>query len=97
MYAIRSYYGLLLALNGIIVFSVEMIAVYLLGRAFKINNLIFTGLFLLATSFAVLNLVQAEHILFVGMTLLSIAEIFAMPFMVTFVVQSSDLNNRGVV
>lgn len=91
----ESMIGLLLAMNGIIVFSVEMVMVYLLGRAFRIENLMFTGLVLLALGFAVLNVVHAEYILFVGMALLSIAEIFAMPFMVTFVVQRSDLNNRG--
>jgi predicted MFS family arabinose efflux permease len=87
--------GLLLGLNGLVVFGMEMIMVYLLGRAFRIENLIFTGLVLIGVGFLVLNMVHAEYILFLGMIILSIAEIFAMPFMVTFVVQRSDLANRG--
>lgn len=87
--------GLLLGLNGLIVFSLEMILVYIIGRAFKIRDLIFTGLVMVGLGFAVLNLIQAEFILYIGMMILSIAEIFAMPFMVTFVVQSSNINNRG--
>ena len=87
--------GLLLALNGIVVFSMEMVMVYLLGRAFKIEHLIFTGLVMVGISFAMLNLIHAEPILYASMLMLSIAEIFAMPFMVTFVVQSSDISNRG--
>lgn len=87
--------GLLLGLNGLVVFGMEMIMVYLLGRAFKIENLIFIGLVMVGMGFLVLNLVHAEYILFLGMLILSVAEIFAMPFMVTFVVQRSDINNRG--
>ena len=87
--------GLLLGLNGLIVFSLEMILVYIIGRSFKIRDLIFTGLVMVGLGFAVLNLIHAEFILYIGMIILSIAEIFAMPFMVTFVVQSSTINNRG--
>ncbi len=87
--------GLLLALNGIVVFSMEMVMVYLLGRYFKIEQLILTGLVMVGLGFVVLNVVDAVWILYVGMLILSIAEIFAMPFMVTFVVQRSGIRNRG--
>lgn len=87
--------GMLLALNGIVVFSMEMILVYILGKSTKIHRLIFIGLVLVGAGFAVLNLVHSVLILVIGMFTLSIAEIFAMPFMVTFVVQRSDLQNRG--
>jgi len=87
--------GMLLALNGIVVFSLEMILVYILGKTVRINRLIFTGLLLLGFGFLILNLVHSELILVTGMFALSIAEIFAMPFMVTFVVQRSNLKNRG--
>jgi len=87
--------GLLLGLNGLVVFSLEMILVYIIGRNFKIHNLILTGLLMVGLGFAVLNLIHAEFILYTGMLILSIAEIFAMPFMVTYVVNSSNINNRG--
>ena len=87
--------GMLLALNGLVVFSLEMILVYLLGKAAHINRLIFIGLVLVGAGFAILNVTKSVIILVTGMFMLSVAEIFAMPFMVTFVVQKSDLKNRG--
>lgn len=87
--------GMLLALNGLVVFSLEMILVYILGKTTRIHRLIFVGLLLVGIGFVVLNLMHAAIILVIGMFTLSVAEIFAMPFMVTFVVQKSDMKNRG--
>ena len=87
--------GMLLALNGLVVFSMEMILVYILGKVARIHRLIFIGLLMVGAGFVVLNLFEGQIILVIGMLMLSIAEIFAMPFMVTFVVQRSDLQNRG--
>lgn len=87
--------GGLLALNGIVVFSLEMIMVYILGKGFKIHTLIFIGLILVGLGFVILNFAHTGWILVLGMLALSIAEIFALPFMVTFVVQRSNLKNRG--
>ena len=87
--------GGLLALNGILVFSLEMVMVYILQRKFNIPSLIFIGLFILAFSFFLLNLHHHPLILILAMLLLSIAEIFAMPFMATYVVQRSTEFNRG--
>ncbi|NJN28350.1 MAG: MFS transporter [Cyclobacteriaceae bacterium] len=87
--------GGLLALNGIIVFSVEMILVYILGRSFPIHKLVFLGLVLVGFGFVLLNLFEAAPILVVSMVVLSLAEILAMPFMITFVVERSGIKNRG--
>jgi len=87
--------GLLLAVNGFVVFSLEMILVYILGKTVNINRLIFIGLVLVGLGFLILNLFQGVSILVISMFILSVAEIFAMPFMVTFVVQRSNLQNRG--
>lgn len=87
--------GMLLALNGIVVFSLEMILVYILGKVAKIHRLIFIGLLMVGAGFVVLNLFESQYVLALGMLILSVAEIFAMPFMVTFVVQKSDMQNRG--
>jgi len=86
---------MLLALNGIVVFSLEMILVYILGKVAKIHRLIFIGLLMVGAGFLLLNLFDSQIILAIGMFILSVAEIFAMPFMVTFVVQRSDMQNRG--
>jgi len=87
--------GGLMALNGLIVFLLEMIIVYLLGDKAKKSFLIAGGVLLLGLSFVLLNLMQHFAILYISMLLLSIAEILAMPFMATITVERSDQNNRG--
>jgi len=87
--------GGLLALNGLIVFGVEMILVYVLGKSIRLHKLIFTGLVLVGVGFAVLVPFDGAWVLVLGVFILSIAEILAMPFMVTFVVERSIVKNRG--
>ncbi len=91
----ESKIGLLMALNGLIVFSLEMISVYLLGNRFSKSVLIVGGTLILGLSFVLLNLHAHVSILFVSMALLSISEILAMPFMATITVERSDESNRG--
>jgi predicted MFS family arabinose efflux permease len=91
----ESRIGSILAMNGIIVFSLEMIMVYILQRKFSLSNLIFTGMLLLGASFVILNFYHHVSMLILAMFLLSLSEIFVMPFMVTYVVQHSTEENRG--
>ncbi|WP_114781392.1 MFS transporter [Botryobacter ruber] len=87
--------GGLMALNGLIVFLLEMLVVYLLADRVKKSRLIAGGLLLLGLSFVLLNLVQHMAVLFVSMFLLSVAEILAMPFMATITTERSTAQNRG--
>lgn len=87
--------GLLLGLNGLIVFLLEMILVYLIGDRVRKSWLIAGGVLVLGLSFVLLNLTQHLAILVVAMLLLSVAEILAMPFMATITVERSGLANRG--
>lgn len=87
--------GGLLAMNGLIVFSLEMILVYILNRRYRMNHLVLTGLIIMGISFALLNSYHGTSVLIMAMLLLSISEIFAMPFMATWVVQVSSQTNRG--
>ena len=98
----RQVYGLsegniggLLALNGLIVFLLEMLVVYLLGDRLPKTVLIISGMLMVGFSFSILNLVEHVGILYLSMLLLSIAEILAMPFMATITVQRSNDRNRG--
>jgi predicted MFS family arabinose efflux permease len=91
----ESKIGILLALNGIVVFSLEMVMVYILNRKYRIHELLFPGMLLMGLSFAMLNLFHGHLILFLSMIILSFAEILLMPFMATFTVQQSDEHNRG--
>ena len=87
--------GSLLAINGFTVFTIEMILVYILSKRYRLHWLIITGMIMLGISFAILNLGHSLSLLVFSMLLLSISEIFAMPFMATFVVDRSNANNRG--
>lgn len=87
--------GLLLALNGIIVFSFEMILVYILNNRVKLGTMIVFGVLLTGISFWILNFSHHKIIIYISMILVSFAEIFAMPFMATFTVNRSSEKNRG--
>ena len=87
--------GMLLGFNGLLVFSLEMIMVYLLGNRIKKSLLIPSGILLLGFSFVLLNAAHHVSILYVAMALLSIAEILVMPFMSTITVERSNEQNRG--
>ncbi len=87
--------GGLMAFNGIIVFSAEMILVYLLEHRFRLWRIIVTGSLLNGLSYLLLNAASGEYILYVSMFLLSTAEILAMPFMVSFIVRRAGEAKRG--
>ncbi|GEO06817.1 MFS transporter [Adhaeribacter aerolatus] len=87
--------GTLLGLNGFIVFLFEMILIYLIGQRISFTRLIVSGILLNGFSFILLNLVYGQFVLFIAMLLLSMAEIFAMPFMATITVNRSNDHNRG--
>ncbi len=87
--------GMLMGMNGLMVFMLEMILVYLLGERFPRKMVVAGGVLLLGLSFISLNLMAHVSILFVAMLLLSIAEILAMPYMTTITVERSNASNRG--
>lgn len=87
--------GGLLAFNGLMVFLLEMITVYILGERVSKARLIKWGLVMMGCSFVLLNLYQHVGILYMSMLLLCFAEILAMPFMATVTVQRSNEINRG--
>ncbi|MCC9136189.1 MFS transporter [Pontibacter silvestris] len=91
----ESNIGILMALNGFIVFLLEMILVYLIGDRVKKAVIIVAGVLLLGFSFVLFNMIQHISVLFLSMLLLSIAEICAMPFMTTITVERSTTSNRG--
>ncbi|WP_162052025.1 MFS transporter [Pontibacter pamirensis] len=91
----ESQIGLLMALNGVIVFLLEMMLVYLIGERIKKQVLILVGLLILGVAFIVLNMMQHLSVLYLSMLLLSISEIFAMPYMATITVERSNIANRG--
>jgi predicted MFS family arabinose efflux permease len=87
--------GLLLGLNGLIVFVFEMVLIYLYGNKFKTHQFIVAGILLTGLSFILLNLFAENWILYISMIVLSFSEILAMPFMVTYTVERSGTHNKG--
>lgn len=87
--------GSLLALNGLIVFLLEMIVVYIFGKRYAIGKLIIMGTIFVGLSYIIFNLFHGLLFLYLAMLVLSVSEILAMPFMATVTVQRSGIENRG--
>ncbi len=87
--------GLLLGLNGLIVFFFEMILVNYLEHRVSVMRMIIIGTLLCGLSFALLNFSSGISLLVVAIFLLSFAEIMAMPFMMTYVVRRAGEGKKG--
>lgn len=87
--------GLLLGFNGLVVFSLEMLLVSSSERKMKAGNIIIMGTVFCALSFLVLLLGNGLAILYAAMFLLSISEIFAMPFMATVAIYRAPKGREG--
>ncbi|ELR71603.1 Putative multidrug resistance protein [Fulvivirga imtechensis AK7] len=87
--------GLLLGLNGLIVFLFEMILVHYFEKRVSILKMIVAGTMLCGVSYAMLNLAGGVLLLVVAMFVLSFAEIMAMPFMVTHVINTAGKGKQG--
>lgn len=87
--------GGMLAVNGLLIFALEMIVVHLWGHRFKVIHFVIAGTFLNGLSYAMLNMVHSVPWLYAAMFVLSFAEIFAMPFAVSWVSQRAGEAARG--
>jgi predicted MFS family arabinose efflux permease len=88
--------GLLLGMNGFIIFALEMPLIkWLEDRSFNKMKLILLGAFLTAISFLVLNLTSWVGILIVGMLLMTIGEMVAFPFSNAFAMERAKKGNQG--
>ncbi len=87
--------GLLLGLNGLIVFIFEMATVNTIENKWEPSRLIIIGSIMLSVSFLLFNLTHSNSILIISMVLMSFSEIFAMPFMVSHAVKRSQPETRG--
>lgn len=88
--------GLLLAMNGLLIFVLEMPLIkYIESRAWSKTSNIIIGLFLTAISFALLNLSAWTGILVIGMLLMTIGEMIAFPFSNAFAMDRARRGNQG--
>lgn len=88
--------GILLGLNGFLVFVLEMpvVKAFESGRH-KQTTLIILGALFTAFSFLVLNLSSWVGILIIGMLLMSVGEILAFPFSNAFALKRAKRGNQG--
>lgn len=87
--------GILLGMNGFIVFTFEMLIVYQLKERKNLRPIILFGVGLMSIAYLLLNIDTSLFVLVISMMILSFAEIFTMPFMATVTVQRSNEKNRG--
>jgi predicted MFS family arabinose efflux permease len=87
--------GILLALNGLIVASVEMLMIYKIEKKGSVFNWIMLGAFLVLVSYVMLLFVTGMFWLIIITIIISFSEMFAMPFMNTFMNQRSVKSNKG--
>jgi MFS family permease len=87
--------GALIALNGMIIFILEMVVVYKIGSRISMWKLISFGMVMMGFSFSYLNFGHGLIILVTSMIILSISEIFIMPYQATVTIQRAGLYNRG--
>jgi predicted MFS family arabinose efflux permease len=87
--------GIILGYSGLFIVLFEMVIVQIAGKLFSIANIIIIGSLLCGFSFVVLNLSFTVWMLYLGISILCISEILAMPYMSTVFVQNSSVANRG--
>ncbi|MEM7382481.1 MAG: MFS transporter [Bacteroidota bacterium] len=88
--------GLLLAMNGFLIFAFEMPLIkFMEGRPWsKIGNIMF-GLFLVTLSFLAFNLSSWAGILVIGMLLMTLGEMIVFPFSNAFAMDRAKRGNQG--
>jgi len=87
--------GLILASNGMVVFLLEMLLVQVAERRIRATSVITLGVFLGAFSFLILLIPSGKWVLFLAMFIMSLSEIFAMPFMATVTVKRGSHERKG--
>ncbi len=88
--------GLMLAMNGLLIFLTEMPIVHALEKG-KIENLkiVIGGIILLMTSFLVLNIGPWIGLAIIGMIFMTFGEMLGFPFSNSYALNRSKLGNQG--
>lgn len=88
--------GFILGFSGVVVVLLEMLLVQIAEKYIALKYTMFWGTALCAIAFAILAFPPVVWILVVSITLLSIGEIWALPFMATVTSLRSGLHNKGI-
>jgi predicted MFS family arabinose efflux permease len=87
--------GIVLALNGLIIATVEMVLVYRLEKQSRDYTYIITGAFLIGVSFLMLAIAPVLSVVLASMLAVTIGEMYLFPFMNNFWIRRSSAGNRG--
>lgn len=88
--------GMLMAINGLIIATTEMVLVYRLERTGKPFRFIKYGVWLVGISFGIFNVLNGLFsVALISMLIITIGEMLAMPFMNTYWISRSNDYNRG--
>lgn len=87
--------GYILGFSGLVVVLFEMLLVHIAERRLTYASSIFLGILLCGVSFAMLPLAPGLLMLYGSIFLLSISEIFAMPFMASVAIKRSSYQTQG--
>lgn len=91
----KSTIGLLLAMNGLVIFLVEMVLVYKLDGRYNPFHYIIAGTFLIGASFITLNIAPFLSVAIISMLIITLGEMLLFPFINNFWVKRSSDQNRG--
>ena len=90
------FIGVLMAVNGLVIAFIEMILVFHLEGARSPTFYIVIGVLTMAAAYLLLAIVPASHLIaLVIILLITMGEIFAMPFMNSYWTSRSNEMNRG--
>lgn len=88
--------GILMAINGLLIAFIEMVLVYNLERRNTPLKFISYGVWLVAVSYVLFNLLQGRFMLaLLSILIITVGEMLSMPFMNTYWISRSSDSNRG--
>lgn len=91
----QSTIGFILGYSGFIIVLLEMPLVSIAERTLKISQILFLGIFFAGLSYLILVFGSSIPLLLLSMTILSVSEIWALPFMSTVTALRSENGNKG--
>lgn len=91
----QSTIGLLMGANGLVVVIFEMLLVHIAEKKFTAAKTLLYGTLMCSISFLLLTLDHHLALLFFSISLLSLGEILALPFMATITAQRASDTNKG--
>lgn len=91
----ETHIGWLMALNGIGVAVIEMFLIYYIQHRWTKFNFISLGVILLVGGFMILVPAHGIYILIISMFLITLSEMFAMPFMSTYAITKAPQESMG--